>query len=218
MSGTLPNNKFLNVVISSNTPTITTTSVSGMRQSKQIATQFWTIEADYVPLNIKESKEIMGFLAKQRNSLYDFDVVVPNISHSSGSVNDVIASNPALNTLMTVTSDVSAGNNTLSFDTAINSSYFTDLNVDASEGLVSGDFITFTGHNKVYQVLDNVDFNGTGGGTFTVFPNLMSNISSGEEIIYNDVPFVVYNTQSAQDIGFTLGDTTEITLTLQESI
>lgn len=218
MSGTLPNNSFLRVLVRENTPTTTTVAVSGVTQRKQIMTHYFEFELDYPTLTRQESKEIMGFLNKQRNSLYDFTMTLPAIGTTDGTVKTVIADNPATDDTMETTTSYSVGDSTIAFDTDFNSSLFTSSSVSASEGLVAGDFIKFAGHDKVYKVTDDVTFNATGGGTISIFPNLVSAVSSAEEIIYQDVPFKMFSTDVTQEVAYGLSETASIKLKLRESL
>jgi hypothetical protein len=218
MSGALPNTDFESVKITSNTPTMITTAVSGIRQAKQVASQFWTIEANYRPLTSREAKTIQGFIAKQRGSLYDFTVIIPTISTANGDINLVRAANPSTSDTMVTTANAALGTNSIAFDTAFNSSLFAPAGGSATRGLQAGDYIKFAGHTKVYQIIEDVSFGATGGGTFTIFPNLMSAVTNGEQIIYNSVPFTVFNTETGQDVSFSIGDEVAISLKLQESL
>lgn len=216
MAGTLPINDFTQVTVTSNTPTMITTAVSGLRQAKQVATQFWTIEAEFRPLTFAEAKTLQGFLAKQRGSLFDFSVIIPGVSNVSGGIRLARAANPAVNQIMSVTQTYSVGANSVAINTNYTGSQYTAAG--ATNILQAGDYIKFAGHTKVYQVVDNVSFNSNGDGTVTIFPNLVDGVGSGEGITYDDVPFQVFNTEVSQDTGFTIGDEVAMALKLQEAL
>ena len=218
MSGTFPVTDFDNVTIKSTAPTITTVAISGQRQSKQIAGQYFEIDIDLVPLSRAGFASVMGFLSKQRNALLSFQIVIPRISTASGDVVAVGAANTGLSDVMLVTSNVSAGGSTVAFDTAYNSSYFTGT-LSANQGLRAGDFVKFSNHDKVYQITEDVTFNVTGGGTMTIFPNLTDGVvGSTTTITYKDVPFTVFSKNSTQEYAFGTGDNNKISLSLQEAL
>lgn len=217
MPGTLPITDFNNVTFKSVAPTITTVAISGQRQSKQVAGQYWEIEADYVPLSRADFANVMGFMSKQRNSLYSFTVTIPVLSEPSGDVVAVAAANPGLSTTMAVTSNVSTGGSTVAFDTAYNASYFTGT-LSASAGLRAGDFVKFSNHDKVYQITDDVTFNVTGGGTMSIFPNLVDSITTSTTITYRSVPFTVFSKNDSQEYQYSVGGENAITLQLQEAV
>lgn len=216
MSGTLPINDFTQAVVTSNTPTMITTAVSGLRQAKQVATQFWTLEVEFRPLSFSEAKTVQGFLAKQRGSLYDFAVVIPRVSYASGGIKAVKAANPGVSSTMTTTTSYAIGANTISINTNYTGSQYTAAG--ATTILQAGDYIRFAGHSKVYQVVDDVSFNSGGDGSVTIFPSLVAAVTSGEAITYDAVPFQVFNSQATQDTTFTVGDEVSMSLKLQEAL
>lgn len=215
MPGTITVNSS-SVTIKSTAPTITTTAVSGVRQSKQIAGQYWEIDAELSQLTRQDFARIMGFISKQRNSLFSFDIIIPVLSDSSGGINTVRL-NTSGNDTMAATSNVGVGSSQVAFDTAFSPSDFTQQGVDPDTALFAGDFIRFSNHNKVYQLTEDVVLNSTGGGTLNFFPNLIFPVSSGEEILYYDVPFRVYSKNETQEYGFGIGNANDITLQVKEA-
>lgn len=218
MSGTFPVTDFNNVTIKSTAPTITTVAISGQRQAKQVAGQYWEIDAELVPLSRQGFASVMGFLSKQRNALLTFQITIPVLSTASGDVVAVGTANPGISDTMLVTSNVSAGGSTVAFDTAYNANLFTG-GLSASSALRAGDFIKFSNHDKVYQITEDVTFNATGGGTMTIFPNLTDGIvGNTTQISYKNVPFTVFSKNSTQEYAYSTGDNNKITLQLQEAV
>jgi len=216
MAGTLPINDFAQVTITSNQPTMITTSISGLRQAKQVAGQFWTVEAEYRNLTSSEAKTVQGFLSKQRGTLYDFSVVIPVISDADGGIQLARAANPAVDDTFTVASNYSVGAATIAFTTNFTQGQYTGAG--ATTILQAGDYVRFAGHSKVYQVTEDVVPDGSGNGTMVIYPNLVATVTSGEELIYNQVPFTVFNTEVAKDTTFSLGNETQMSLRLQEAL
>jgi hypothetical protein len=210
MSGTLPINDFATVTIKNNTPTATSVSLSGRRQSKQLAAQYWTLECEYTPLDRSEAAQVMAFLNKQNNSLESFDVVIPQYSRPAGTV-AALGGTPVLS----VAANAAIGATAISvdFDTITSSSVS-----DATKTFRAGDFIKFTNHNKTYQISDDVTINGSGAGTINIFPGLYTAITTSHDVTYWNVPFTVFNTETTQEYQFTIGDQASITLKLHEAL
>ena len=218
MSGTLPNNSYRSVRVTEITPTVSTISISGVSQRKQILSHYFKFDIAYPNLTRAQAKPIMAFLNKQRNSLYDFDITLPEIGSTDGTVTAVSTANPAVSKTMVTTASASIGASSITFDTDMTSGLFTASGADATQGLLAGDFIKFSGSTKVYKVTDNVAFNSSGGGTVNFYPNLFAPVSSGEEIVYNNVPFRVFNVQQDQQVNYVLNGNATIALKLQESL
>jgi hypothetical protein len=62
---------------------------------------------------------------------------------------------------------------------------------DIAGQLKAGDFVKFSGHNKVYMVAEDCDSDGGGFGTLTIEPALYGTLLSGETLVIEDVPFRV---------------------------
>jgi len=210
MSGTLPVNDFATVTIKNNTPTATSVSLSGRRQSKQLAAQYWTLECEYTALDRSEAAQVMAFLNKQNNSLESFDVVIPQYSRPAGTV-AALGGSPVLS--VAANAAISATAITVDFDTITSSNLS-----DATRAFRAGDFIKFSNHNKTYQITDDVTINGSGGGTINIFPGLYTAITTSHDVTYWNVPFTVFNTESTQEYQFTIGDQASITLKLHEAL
>lgn len=210
MSGTLPVNDFATVTIKNNTPTATSVSLSGRRQSKQLAAQYWTLECEYTSLDRSEAAQVMAFLNKQNNSLESFDVVIPQYSRPAGTV-AALGGSPVLS--VAAGASIGATAITVDFDTITSSNLS-----DATRAFRAGDFIKFSNHNKTYQITDDVTINGSGGGTINIFPGLYTAITTSHDVTYWNVPFTVFNTESTQEYQFTIGDQASITLKLHEAL
>lgn len=217
MSGTLPINDFVRITMTSVTPGQTSLSVSGRRQTKQYATQYWTFECQYRSLARSEASKVMAFIAKQRNNLLDFDVEFPEFSDTQGTVTAMLASQGVSATL-TVATSASIGATSVSVGSAWLSSRFTSAGVSASAGLRAGDFITFSNHTKIYQLTEDVGFDSNGDGVLQLFPALTTAVTQNSTTVnYNNVLFRVFLAESNQTYEYGLGDTSNINLRLQES-
>jgi hypothetical protein len=216
MSGTLPINDFSTVVIKNNTPTATSIALSGRRQSRQLAAQYWTIDAEFAPLTRSRAAQIMAFLNLQNNSLDSFNVIIPQYSWSDGDIK-YITTYPSPTLSVSASAAIGATAISIDFDT-ITSSDITAAGGSASTTFRAGDFIKFNNHNKVYQLTADVSIDGSGAGTMTIFPGLFSAITTSTDVLYNSVPFTVFNTEQSQEYQFTVGNEAAISLKLHEAL
>jgi len=185
MSGTFPSSPApRDVAISSNQNTIVTTTASGRRQARQIDGQRFRLRIRFPVMTRAEFAPINAFIMKQRSQMESFQYVPPTIDDSLGVASGVISVNGA----------VSAGATSCSIDGMANST---------SGVFKAGDYFRFTGQNKVYMVVADVDSNGSGAGTLTFEPPLRANVADNAVLIYSNVDFTVGLTGDIQE--FTIG-------------
>jgi hypothetical protein len=185
MSGTFPSSPApRDVAISSNQNTIVTTTASGRRQARQIDGQKFRLRIRFPVMTRAEFAPINAFIMKQRSQMESFQYVPPTIDDSLGVASGVISVNGA----------VSAGATSCSIDGMANS----------TNGIFkAGDYFRFTGQNKVYMVVADVNSNGSGAGTLTFEPPLRANVADNAVLIYSNVDFTVGLTGDIQE--FTIG-------------
>jgi hypothetical protein len=216
MSGTLPINSFSKVAIKNNTPTATSISMSGKRQSKQLASQYWTIDCDFATMDRSEINQVMAFLNKQKNSFSSFDVVLPQYSRPFGTLKTIYG---VVNSVMSVRTAAAISATTVYINMDVmRPSNFTSAGTTATGALKAGDFVKFSNHDKVYQLTDDMTVDGSGNGTLQIFPGLYTAQSTSEDALYYDVAFTVFNTEQAQEYQLTVGDQATMTLKLHEAI
>jgi hypothetical protein len=213
MSGTLPYNNFNRVSVRSNSPTLTTVAVSGQRQSKGLGAQFWQISAEYAPLSRIQFNEIMGFINKQRGSLFQFNVIIPQLSLPSGDYGKLLRVFKTHNP--TVAAAAPVGSTRLTLNT-LSASTFASNGANAAVALRAGDFIKFASHSKVYQIVETAAINSSNQAVIDIYPPLIFSVGS-ETAIINNVPFQVFNTNASQEFQFETGGRTNIILELQEA-
>jgi hypothetical protein len=185
MSGTFPSSPApRDVAISSQQNTIVTTTASGRRQARQIDGQRFKLRVRFPVMTRAEFAPINAFIMKQRSQMESFQYVPPTIDDSLGVASGVISVNGA----------VSAGATSCSIDGMANST---------SGVFKAGDYFRFTGQNKVYMVMADVNSNGSGAGTLTFEPPLRSALSDNTVLIYSNVDFTVGLTGDVQE--FTIG-------------
>jgi hypothetical protein len=223
MSNILPVNNFKEVNITSVSPTVTSVAVSGQRQSKGFGTQYWQIQAEYASLTREQFNNVMAFLNKQRGSLFQFNVIIPQLSDSGGSYAKAAAAFPDRALILPTTSSGRfPGQTNIPFRaqlTGITRTQINAVNGDATKMLVAGDFIRFANHSKVYQILENV--NNSSSTTFTnleIFPPLFAAVPNGTQVFVHQVPFEVYNVSDSQEYKYSIGDDNSIILDLQEAL
>ena len=183
MSGTFPSSPApRDVAISSNQNTIVTTTASGRRQARQIDGQKFRLRIRFPVMTRAEFAPINAFIMKQRSQMESFQYVPPTIEDSLGVASGVISVNGA----------VSAGATSCSIDGMANS----------TNGIFkAGDYFRFTGQNKVYMVMADVNSNGSGAGTLTFEPPLRTAVSDNTIIIYSNVDFTVGLTGDIQEFN-----------------
>lgn len=166
------------ITITSITPTFTSITQSLKRQVRTRGAQRWSISAGYPPMNRTEFAPLWAFAQKQKGQFNTFPYVPPVYGSTSGTATGTARVNN------------SAG-------------YIVGTTVIALDGLTgnlkAGDFIKFTGHDKVYSLLlDSTT-------TINIEPALQAPINNDEVIIYNQVPFTVAFTTDNQAMSVTIG-------------
>jgi hypothetical protein len=175
MSGTYPTSPvFTSANFRSEFFNLSSQTISGRTQVRNIGGQRFTFTAAYPPMTRGEFSPVMGFIMAQRGMAETFTIVLPEISSSSGSVSGTMLSSAA----------GSIGD--------------TSIAVDGFTGtLKAGDVFKFANHNKVYMA--TADRSGSGSLSFQ--PALVSAISDNETVTYDDVPFTVRLNNDVQEYG-----------------
>lgn len=158
--------------IGSNQPTLVSTAHSLQRQVRSRGGHRWLISSAWAVLRRSEWAAFFGFAQGQRGQYGTFTYVLPgNLSNAQG--------------VATGTSLVNGGSQT-------GRSVITDgWSANITGILKAGDFIKFTGHNKVYVLTADVNSNGSGQATLAIEPALFVSPSDNELIIVSNVPFTV---------------------------
>jgi len=226
MSALIPHNNFTSVTIKNNSPTITSIAVNGQRQSKSLPAQYWQLSLEYGHLTREQFNEIMGFLNKQRGSLYQFNIIVPDLSRPSGSVRVVM---DALNKKggLTAHTNYFVGNNKLRLNadasfptiTEFNTYWGSQATAQRAVAFRPGDFIRFANHSKVYQITENTAYTATNYfGDVQFYPALQRDVPIGTAVTVYDVPFEVFNSNDTQEYSYSVGDRNKIILEVQEAL
>ena len=184
MSGTYPASPiFASVGFKSVYYNLSSQSLSGRTQVRNIGGQRFEFSASYSRLLRSEFTPILAFVMSQRGMAETFSIVLPEISSTSGTATGTVRTNG--------TSPI--GDKTIAVDG------FTGL-------LKAGDVIKFASHSKVYMVTQDR----SGAGDLSIEPGLEAVVANDTVITYNDVPFLVrlnndiqeYNIGSASLVDF----------------
>ena len=179
MSGALPTSPEFNALsFQDEVNTLISISDSGRRFARQIDNQRWKFTCRYVNLSRAEFAPIFAFITKQRGSKETFTISPPNLKNALGSETTTISVNGAH----------TAGDNTIAID---------GFNADAAGSLKAGDWISFAGHTKVYQVVSDVTPS-SNAATVTIEPPIIEALANNEVVTYDSVAFTVYLTSSVQ--------------------
>ena len=180
MSGTFPSSPAFNsLIVKSIQPTFVSRTISGRRQARQIAGQYFTMTATFPPMTRTEFAPIDAFIMKQRGQYESFTLVLPVLSTGLGS--------PAGTPLIRGASQTGR---TLATD-------------GWSAGVVifkAGDYIKLD-HDKVYKVVADVTSNASASADTPIIiePALITSPSDNSAITHTNIPFTVSLTTGVQE-------------------
>ena len=187
MSGQFPTSPAPSSIgIASDQATIVSTTVSGKRQARQIDGQKFKLTAKFPIMTRAEFAPIKAFIMKQRSQLNSFTFIPPTISDSQGVASTIISTNAS----------VSAGDITCTVD---------NMTISTNGIFKAGDYFRFTGQEKVYMAVADLNADVSGVGTLTFEPPLRIAVTDDTIIIYDDVDFTVGLTSDIQE--YTIGTT-----------
>ena len=181
MSGTFPTSPApRNANIRSQQTTIVSVTASGRKQARQIDGQKFAITLQFPTMTRAEFAPIQAFIMKQRSRLENFTIVPPTVKNALGSASTVLNVNGAL----------TAGTTTANID---------NMTVSTNGILKAGDYFRFTGQQKVYMAVEDLNSDGYGEGTLTFEPPLRANVADNVILIYDNVDFTVSLTNDIQE-------------------
>jgi len=159
VSGTFPNSPAFNSLeVSSVQPTFVSRTISGRRQARQIAGQFFAMTATFPPMSRTEFAPINAFIMKQRGQYETFQLILPVLSTGRGTPAGIPLVKGASQTGRSITTDGwtppatgqiltisdSTPTPTEPFDPNQTDTPVTDSNVIATSGTGSGGTFTTT--------------------------------------------------------------------------
>ena len=200
MSGQFPTSPVAqDASISSAQNTIVTVTTSGRVQTRQIDSQKFTITLDYAPMSRSSFAPIKSFIMKQRAKLNTFTVIPPIVSNAQGVASGTISVDGA----------ISAGATTCTID---------GMATSTSDILKAGDYFRFTGQDKVYMAVADLDADGTGEGTLTFEPPLRSDVANDIALVYDNVDFTVRLSNDIQEYSIVTNDLYKYQIDLIENL
>ena len=200
MSGQFPTSpvaKSANVGSAQNT--IVSVTTSGRIQARQIDGQKFTITLDYAPMSRSNFAPIKAFIMKQRAKLNTFTVIPPIVSNAQGVASGTISVDGA----------ISAGATTCTID---------GMATSTSDILKAGDYFRFTGQDKVYMAVADLDSDGSGEGTLTFEPPLRSDVANDIALVYDNVDFTVRLSNDIQEYSIVTNDLYKYQIDLIENL
>ena len=173
MSGTYPASPiFKSVGFKSQHYNLSSESISGRTQVRNIGGQRFEFSAQYSRLSRSEFAPVIAFVMAQRGMAETFNVVLPQISFKTGD---------ALGAVSTSASEA-IGQTVISIDGLTNT-------------LKAGDMIKFDNHSKVYMIVADL----TGSGNLSIQPALRIAVPNNTAVVYDGVPFLVRLNNDVQE-------------------
>ena len=160
--------------------TIVSVTTSGRKQARQIDGQRFAITLDFPPMTRAEFAPIKAFIMKQRSQLNNFTIITPIVSDAQGVASTTISTNAS----------ISAGATTCTVD---------GMTASTNGILKAGDYFRFTGQEKVYMAVEDLNADGSGEGTLTFEPPLRTAVTDNKVIIYDNVNFTVTLVNDVQE-------------------
>lgn len=167
-----------------NTTTKITKSQSGRAIRATNGTTLWSGVLRFPPMTQAEFRPVQAFVALAQGPLNEFDIVIPTVSQSQ-------SANAATLTAV-VNGAHTAGDTTITIST----------NLSSQNCLKAGDVVRFANHNKVYMATTDINCDITGAATLNIQPALVENLTNGETITTNNVPFRMILSNDLQEFGY----------------
>jgi hypothetical protein len=188
-----------NASIGSEQNTIVSVTTSGRVQTRQIDGQKFTLTLSYPPMTRQNFAPIKAFIMKQRARLNTFTIIPPVISNAQGVASGTIS----------VDGSVSAGATTCTID---------GMTVSTNGILKAGDYFRFSGADKVYMAVEDLDADGTGSGTLTFEPPLRTAVTDDTALVYDNVDFTVRLRNDIQEYSFVTNNLYKYEIDLIENL
>jgi hypothetical protein len=188
-----------NASIGSEQNTIVSVTTSGRVQTRQIDGQKFTLTLSYPPMTRQNFAPIKAFIMKQRSRLNTFTIIPPVISNAQGVASGTIS----------VDGSVSAGATTCTID---------GMTLSTNGILKAGDYFRFSGAEKVYMAVEDLDADGTGSGTLTFEPPLRTAVTDDTALVYDNVDFTVRLRNDVQEYSFVTNNLYKYEIDLIENL
>ena len=192
MSGSFPTTPVADSIkITSITPTLVSLTHSLKRQVRSRGGQRWAIDATFPPLTRAQFAPVWAFANQQQGQYGTFTYQPPIYKDTSGSATGTLLVNNA--------AGYTAGSSTIATD-------------GLTGTLKAGDFVKFSGHDKVYTLTAD------GSTSLAIEPALLESVADNEAITYNDVPFTMAFTADTQEMSVSVGGFVAYQISLVEVV
>ena len=193
---------FQRVNMKSTQPNLVTISTSGRKQVKTQQSQFFSFTATYPPMTRAQYGPIAAHIMKQKGSVTDFEVILPEFSTTNG----------ALTTqLVELVNSETVGATVIELKSSVGSV------ANLTGALKAGDYVRFEGFTKVYMVTADVNFS-SGTATMNIEPGLLNAVAADKDLDYKDVPFTVFLENPVQEFQTGLANIVQYELDMREAI
>lgn len=155
------------IKIQNNTYNVLNTALTGKTYVADYGNNYWTVEITTAPMT-RENFFNTFTSVFDRDGTNNLTLDIPVLNNAAGTASGTITS----------TGSFLAG--------------FTSITTTGGTGtLNAGDLIKFSNHNKVYQITDTVDLDGSTVDTIQFYPPLTTAITGSETIAYDSITFKV---------------------------
>ena len=162
--------EFQTINVKSNNFTAKSESLSGKITVRANPSQRWELTASYDRLTKQEVGIVNAFVVSQGGEYGQFPLVPTEISSSRGTASGTC----------TITTGKDIG--------------ISIIPISITGSLLRGDFVKFSNHAKVYMVTEDR----SGAGNLTIYPPLVSAVTTSHTVIYDGVTFTVRLNNSVQ--------------------
>jgi hypothetical protein len=190
---------FESINFKTNTPTQTSTTMSGKIRRVGMGTSFYSWEVKYPNLTRLEAGTVKGYLAQALGPQFSFEILLPQLSYSA--LTGQTASVPRT-----------------SATAAIGSTSVALTNCGANgKVLAAGDFFKFSSHTKVYQCVAPCTANGSGVATLFFSGPLVTAVAGNTNVTITAVPFtaILEGTEQEFEVGY--GGITSLSVAMRET-
>ena len=201
MSGTFDTSVVRSEELQSAWLTYSQRSLSQQRYAVRQTGHRWEITLGTKPMERSEWQKLLAFHSQQRGQYNTFSYTSVAMASPLGSL-----AGSTYSVVVSGTSHTASGT-TVGFSGLPNSAVV----------LKAGDLLKFANHAKVYAVEStSVTSSTSGTGTVTIFPELLSALTNGEALTYENVPFTMAFSEDAPKWPVEVHTLMEMQLTLQE--
>ena len=191
MSGAFPTSPVLrDIKITSYTPTLVSQTQSLKRQARSRGGHRWVITGRFPPMRRATMAPVYAFLVNQDGQKETFTFIPPVYGESQGTASGTV---------------------TTSGTTSVGATSATITGLTGT--LLAGDFIKFQNHDKVYMLTAD-----EAAGTINFKPALMEEVASGQQVVYDSVPFTVALASDSSSFDAVPGDINTLSVTFVEVI